>query len=39
MEETRHRLRQRGLSWEEPVTSWDVDLPQDLERLQAIGFS
>jgi rSAM/selenodomain-associated transferase 1 len=39
MEETRRRLHQCGLSWQEPVTSWDVDLPQDLERLQGLRFS
>jgi uncharacterized protein len=37
MEETRHRLRALGLSWEEPVTLWDVDVPADLERLEAVG--
>jgi uncharacterized protein len=37
MEETRRRLRRRGLTWQEPVTLWDVDVPQDLERLREIG--
>jgi uncharacterized protein len=39
MAETRRRLRARGLSWHEPVTLWDVDLPADLERLREIGWS
>jgi glycosyltransferase A (GT-A) superfamily protein (DUF2064 family) len=34
---TRQRLRQLGLSWQEPVTLWDVDVPADLERLRDIG--
>ena len=37
MNETRRRLRTLGLTWQEPVTLWDVDLPQDLERLRTIG--
>ena len=37
MDETRQRLRQLGLSWQEPVTLWDVDVPADLERLREIG--
>src|SRR6516162_10003713 len=37
MAETRRRLRALGLTWQEPVTLWDVDLPRDLERLRAIG--
>ena len=37
MAETRRRLRALGLTWQEPVTLWDVDLPGDLERLRAIG--
>jgi rSAM/selenodomain-associated transferase 1 len=37
MDETRQRLRQLGLSWQEPVTLWDVDVPADLERLRDIG--
>jgi rSAM/selenodomain-associated transferase 1 len=37
MEETRRRLRQLRLSWQEPCTLWDVDLPDDLKRLQALG--
>ena len=37
MAETRHRLRQLGLTWQEPVTLWDVDVPDDLARLREIG--
>ncbi len=37
MAETRRRLKERGLSWHEPVTLWDVDEPADLERLRASG--
>jgi uncharacterized protein len=37
MNETRRRLRTLGLMWHEPVTLWDVDLPQDLERMRGIG--
>ncbi len=35
MDETRRRLAQLGLTWREPVTLWDVDVPEDLERLRA----
>ena len=35
MEETRRRLRQAGLAWQEPATLWDVDRPEDLDRLRA----
>lgn len=38
MAETRRRLRALGLSWQEPVTLWDVDVPADLERLRTVGF-
>jgi uncharacterized protein len=31
--ETRRRLKASGLSWQEPVTLWDVDVPADLRRL------
>jgi uncharacterized protein len=34
MEETRRRLQQLKLTWEESVTLWDVDVPGDLERLR-----
>jgi rSAM/selenodomain-associated transferase 1 len=37
MDETRRRLRALGLSWQEPATLWDVDVPADLERLKAVG--
>jgi rSAM/selenodomain-associated transferase 1 len=37
MEETRRRLRALGLTWQEPATLWDVDLPTDLERMRGIG--
>ncbi len=37
MDETRRRLQQAGLTWQEPVTLWDVDLPEDLIRLRACG--
>jgi rSAM/selenodomain-associated transferase 1 len=37
MAQARQRLRAGGLSWQEPVTLWDVDLPADLERLHDVG--
>ena len=37
MAETRRRFRELGLTWQEPVTLWDVDRPQDLQRLREIG--
>jgi hypothetical protein len=37
MNETRRRLRTLGLTWHEPTTLWDVDLPRDLERMRTIG--
>jgi rSAM/selenodomain-associated transferase 1 len=37
MDETRRRLRELGLTWQEPATLWDVDWPEDLERLREIG--
>jgi rSAM/selenodomain-associated transferase 1 len=37
MDETRRRLEQLGLSWQEPATLWDVDVPNDLARLQDSG--
>jgi uncharacterized protein len=39
MTETRRRLRQLGLTWQEPVTLWDVDLPDDLARLREVGLA
>jgi rSAM/selenodomain-associated transferase 1 len=35
MAETRRRLAQSGLSWREPARLWDVDLPDDLDRMRA----
>ena len=37
MDETRRRLRQAKLTWQEPATLWDVDVPEDLDRLRACG--
>ena len=37
MDETRRRLRQLGLAWQEPATLWDVDVPEDLARLREVG--
>lgn len=37
MAQTRDRLARLGLSWREPRTVWDVDLPQDLLRLEREG--
>jgi rSAM/selenodomain-associated transferase 1 len=37
MDETRRRLTELGWRWREPVTLWDVDRPEDLERLHEIG--
>lgn len=37
MEKTRRRLRQAKLTWREPATLWDVDVPHDLDRLRACG--
>jgi rSAM/selenodomain-associated transferase 1 len=35
MEQSRNRLLSLGWTWSEPVTLWDVDRPEDLERLLA----
>ncbi len=35
--ETRQRLMQLGLTWQEPALLWDLDLPADLERLHGTG--
>ncbi len=35
MAETRARLRALGLVWREPATIWDVDRPEDADRLAA----
>jgi rSAM/selenodomain-associated transferase 1 len=37
MADTRRRLLELGLSWREPLQLWDVDLPQDLDRLMREG--
>ena len=37
MAETRRRMRQHKLTWQEPVTLWDVDVPEDLARLRGLG--
>ena len=37
MDETRRRLKALGLVWQEPVTLWDVDAPDDLVRLRESG--
>src|SRR5215210_2752486 len=34
MADTRRRMLELGLSWREPVQLWDVDRPEDIERLQ-----
>jgi rSAM/selenodomain-associated transferase 1 len=36
MAETRRRMRQHKLTWREPVTLWDVDVPADLKRLRGL---
>jgi rSAM/selenodomain-associated transferase 1 len=35
MVETRRRLASLNLSWREPARLWDVDVPQDLQRMHA----
>jgi len=37
MAETRRRLGGLGLRWREPATVWDVDQPEDVDRLMAAG--
>ena len=37
MDETRHRLQRNDLTWREPFTLWDVDRPDDLDRMRATG--
>jgi rSAM/selenodomain-associated transferase 1 len=39
MAETRRRLAAHGLTWREPATLWDLDVPDDLARLRASGFA
>jgi rSAM/selenodomain-associated transferase 1 len=38
MAETRRRLARHGLSWREPLLLWDIDVPEDLARLDASSF-
>jgi rSAM/selenodomain-associated transferase 1 len=38
LEQTRARLRQFGWSWHELPTRWDVDRPEDVERLNSEGY-
>jgi rSAM/selenodomain-associated transferase 1 len=38
MAETRRRLARVGLSWREPLLLWDIDVPEDLARLDASSF-
>ena len=37
MQETRDRLKRNSLRWVEPKRLWDVDRPEDLDRLRASG--
>jgi uncharacterized protein len=37
MEQTRERLRELGWSWHELPKRWDVDRPEDVERLKSEG--
>lgn len=37
MARTRERLARVGAAWTEPATVWDVDRPEDLDRLMASG--
>jgi len=39
MAETRRRLIRLGLSWREPARLWDVDVPEDLDRLAHAGLA
>jgi uncharacterized protein len=39
MAETRRRLVRLSLSWREPARLWDVDRPEDIERLRREGLS
>jgi rSAM/selenodomain-associated transferase 1 len=39
MAETRRRLTRLSLSWREPASLWDVDLPADLDRLKGAGLA
>jgi rSAM/selenodomain-associated transferase 1 len=35
--ETRRRLRELRLSWQEPFMLWDIDMPADLDRLDRLA--
>jgi glycosyltransferase A (GT-A) superfamily protein (DUF2064 family) len=37
MRDTRHRLLSLGWRWAELETLWDVDVPNDYERMVAAG--
>src|SRR5262249_44663727 len=39
MPETRRRLTRLSLSWREPARLWDVDLPEDVERMKREGLA
>jgi uncharacterized protein len=39
MAETRRRLTHLSLSWREPARLWDVDLPEDVERMKREGLA
>ena len=39
MSKTRSRLARLGLSWREPARLWDLDRPEDLDRLAEINFA
>ena len=39
MAETRRRLTRLALSWREPARLWDVDLPEDVERMRREGLA
>ena len=39
MAETRRRLTRLALSWREPARLWDVDLPEDVERMKREGLA
>jgi glycosyltransferase A (GT-A) superfamily protein (DUF2064 family) len=39
MTETRRQLTRLGLCWREPARLWDVDLPEDLRRLEREGLA
>lgn len=38
LEQTRARLRELGWSWHELPERWDVDRPEDVERLKSEGY-